>query len=286
MELEASLGASSMEEIIDYLKKNLRRVAETTFSETLVQELSSLFKLQYQQVDRLTSMDVFLAKDQEKAALCADRTYESLTDLTEVMAFTDDATKAMVGEQVRTLLTQWATDDVLRTFTESKLRSALDDSVSDHLASYTESVTRPGADCRKSLLQLLEEVSAEMTTMIKSAWFEDIQEHQAVSGFQTRMKAIENAIRAKEKKEEPVRHTLDDLPPAPKVNEVTPEQLMKPSTNTHIDLPSPPQIVPKPIQTPAVREVEVARVSLPEPPKNIIFKIPSKSARQPVAVME
>ena len=70
-------------------------MAETVFSETLVAELSSLFKQQYQQLDCLASMDTFLTLAEEKTALSAARTVESLSDLNEVMAFTDEATKQM-----------------------------------------------------------------------------------------------------------------------------------------------------------------------------------------------
>lgn len=209
-------ATAGVDEIIDYLKGNLQRMAETVFSETLVAELSSLFKQQYQQLDCLASMDTFLTLAEEKTALSAARTVESLSDLNEVMAFTDEATKQMVTQQVTTLLTRWATDDVLRVATESKLRGALEDLVAMHLAGYVEMVTRPGADARKSLLQLLETLSAEMAATVRNTWFEDMREHQAVSGFQTRMKEVENAIRTKEKKEETVKHTLDDLPPGAK----------------------------------------------------------------------
>ena len=277
-------------------------MAETVFSETLVAELSSLFKQQYQQLDCLASMDTFLSLAEEKTALSAARTVESLSDLNEVMAFTDEATKRMVTQQVTTLLTRWATDDVLRVATESKLRGALEDLVAMHLAEYVEMVTRPGADARKSLLQLLETLSAEMAATVRNTWFEDMREHQAVSGFQTRMKEVENAIRTKEKKEETVKHTLDDLPPAPKVIEVVSEvsrdvnqptsqsvhqSMHQPPTHAtpHTDLPTPPQTINK-ATAPSVREVEVTRVGLPEPPKGIIFRVPPKSTKKAVAVME
>ena len=337
MELESSLGDDSLKEIVDYLKNNLKRVAETSFSQMLVQELSSLFKLQYYQVDRQVSMDAFLEKDQEKAALCADRAYESFDELDEIMAFSDKATKEAVSSQVRSLLTDWATEDVLRTFTETKLRDVLDDFVSSHLASYTEAVSQPGADCRKSLLLLLLELSKEMAAAIQKFWFEDIQEHQAVSNFQMRMKDIENAIHMKEKKQEPVRYTLDTLPPAPKTEPVVREQPVRqpelqpePQRVLQPELQSEPQQEPEPVVQPVIEPVPqpvpepvrqqssqfvppplpqpvprspppppllrpggsrnrqsappntpVGRASwdsLPEPPKNIVFRVPPKSA--------
>jgi hypothetical protein len=141
-----------------------------------------------------------------------------------------------------------------------------------------------------------------MAATVRNTWFEDMHEHQAVSGFQTRMKEVENAIRTKEKKEETVKHTLDDLPPAPKVIEVVSEvsrdvnqptsqsvhqSMHQPPTHAtpHIDLPTPPQTI-NIATAPSVREVEVTRVGLPEPPKGIIFRVPPKSTKKAVAVME
>ena len=311
LDLAASLGDSSMEEIVDYLEKNLQRIAETVFGPLLVQELGSLFRLQYQQTDRLVTMDAFLEQDGAKAALCASRAYESLGDLKEIMAFSDEATKETVRRQVTRLLAEWATDDVLRVFTESKLRDALDDFVASHLAAYTRAVAQPGASGRKCLQQLLEELGAEMERTIAGAWAADIREFPAVSGFRTRVEAVLSAVRAKEKKVEAVKYSLDSLPPVPEkqvvekrvvekavVKEPVAEQPIpvkpapeKPSPEKHpINLPNPPTTVVIPPSTPRKEKTpltkpEARRIDLPEPSKEIIFRFPSP-AQKTVAMME